>query len=83
MVHAYANGAGCELGTNIEPIHLSLTQLELEWREGPLAENVTLTALRELAPWLVLLGAVVAGPLMVVMSIRKPKPVVAMNRATN
>ncbi len=72
MVHAYANGAGCELGTNVEPIHLSLTQLELEWREGPLAENVTLTALRELAPWLVLLGAVVAGPLMVVFSFRKP-----------
>jgi len=73
MVNAYANGAGCELGTNVEPINLPLPQLEREWREGELAENVTLTALREVAPWLVLLGAMVVGPVVVVViSSRKP-----------
>ncbi len=72
VVNAYANGAACELGTNVDPINLPLTQLEREWREGELAENVALTALRDIAPWLVLLGAVVVGPLVVVFSFRKP-----------
>ena len=72
VVNAYANGAGCELGTNVPPVDLSLSQLEREWREGELAENIVLTALREVAPWLILLGAVVAGPVLVVVGFRRP-----------
>ncbi|MCB9136356.1 MAG: hypothetical protein H6636_13080, partial [Anaerolineales bacterium] len=76
VVQAYAKGAGCELGTNVAPLNLTLPQLELEWREGALAENVFLTALREIAPWLVLMGAVIVGPILVVMvGLRRPRPV--------
>lgn len=73
VINAYANGAGCEQGTDTSPLNLPLSQLEREWREGELSENVTLTALREIAPWLVLLGVVVAGPVLVVVGFRKPR----------
>lgn len=75
MVNAYANGAGCAQGTNVPPINLSLSQLEREWREDNLAENVILTALREVAPWLVLLGVVSIGPIFVVVGFQRPKVV--------
>ena len=71
VVRAYGNGAGCEFGTDVEPINLPLTQLERAWREGALAENVMLSALRELSPWLVLLGAMLVGPLIVLASFRR------------
>jgi len=75
VVNAYANGASCELGTNVDPVNLPLSQLEVEWREGALAENVTLTAFREFVPWLILLGAIIAGPMLVVVGFRKPQVV--------
>ncbi|NJN44058.1 MAG: hypothetical protein HC806_04560 [Anaerolineae bacterium] len=74
LVRAYADGAGCELGTLTEPIELPLTQLEREWREGPLAENLALTALREVAPWLVLLGAILLGPIIIVVGSWRMRP---------
>jgi hypothetical protein len=72
VVNAYANGAGCEQGTEAAPIHIPLSQLEIAWREEALSENVTLTALREVAPWLVLLGAIVMGPVLVAVGFRRP-----------
>ena len=74
IVAAYANGAACELGTLVAPVELPLTQLEREWREGPLAENVALTALREVLPWLALLGAMLVGPVIVILGSMRAKP---------
>lgn len=73
LVDAYAAGAGCEYGTQTEPVGLTLRQLEREWREERLAENVALSALRELSPWLVLLGAMLVGPVVVLLSGRRAK----------
>ncbi|GAB4581364.1 MAG: hypothetical protein Fur0022_41110 [Anaerolineales bacterium] len=73
VVTAYANGAGCEQGTNITPVNLPLSQLEREWREGELAENVTVTALREMTPLLILLGVIAVGPVLVIVGFRRPQ----------
>ena len=74
LVAAYADGAACELGTLAVPVELPLTQLEREWREGPLAENVTLTAWREVLPWLAMLGAMLVGPVIVILVSMRAKP---------
>ncbi|MBN2550009.1 MAG: hypothetical protein JXB15_12675 [Anaerolineales bacterium] len=62
LVTTYANGLGCEQGfktaTGVE-----LKQSERLWRRQALSENITLKAIENLAPWLVLLGAALAVPL--------------------
>ncbi len=80
VVNAYANGAGCEQGTQIAPVNLPLAQLEREWREDEYAENIALTALRIIAPWLILLGAVLVGPLLIFAGTRRSIPTPAVTK---
>lgn len=80
LVNAYANGAGCEQGTETDPVNLPLAQLERAWREDAFKENVALTALRVIAPWLILLGAVLVGPLLIVVGTRRTIPAPAVTK---
>lgn len=68
LVRAYANGLDCERGAE-QALGKSLTQLERAWRNDVLAEDTTLAALNNLLPWLILLAAVLAAP--VVMAVRR------------
>lgn len=61
MVDYYANGADCESGV-VGALGVSLAELERQWRHDILAENVTLTALNNFLPWLILLLIVLAAP---------------------
>ena len=68
LVRQYADGLDCERGIEAA-LGIPLTQLEREWRKDVFGENIYLTALNNLLPWLVLLlviaivpvGFVVAG----------------------
>lgn len=66
LVTTYANGLDCEQGfktaTGIE-----LKQSERQWRRQALSENVTMKAVGNLLPWLVLLGTALAVPLILVI----------------
>jgi hypothetical protein len=66
LVNTYANGVDCERGTQIT-LGTSLTQLERRWRRDFLAENVSLSALLNLLPWLALLLAIVIAPLILTL----------------
>ena len=59
LITSYANGLDCEKGAQAA-LDKSLTQLEREWRRDALAENVALSALNNLLPWIVLLVAALA-----------------------
>jgi hypothetical protein len=68
LVRQYADGLGCERGIE-SALGIPLAQLEREWRKDVFGENIYLTALNNLMPWLVLLlviaiipvGFVIAG----------------------
>jgi len=72
LVASYARGVGCEIGTNVTPIDKPLTQLERDWRSWAFAENYGLAVIREVLPWLVLLGLPLIGPLVLILGRRKP-----------
>lgn len=62
LVTHYANGLDCEHGAQVA-LGKSLTQLERQWRRDALAENIALSALNNLLPWLTLLVAVLVAPI--------------------
>jgi len=59
LITNYSNGLDCEKGAQAA-LGKGLTQLEREWRRDALAENVALSVLNNMLPWLVLLVAVLA-----------------------
>jgi hypothetical protein len=70
LVLAYANGLSCEQGTQ-RAIGISLSQLDLRWRQSELGGQASGVALQNLLPYLVILVIILAVP---VLSIRgKPK----------
>lgn len=62
LVKAYADGLDCELGAT-RALGVPLTQLDTRWRESVLGQNVVGVALRNLAPYLLMLGMALAIPL--------------------
>lgn len=66
LVKAYANGLDCERGAE-QALDKSLTQLERAWRNDVLAEDTALAAINNLLPWLILLAAVLAAPLVIAL----------------
>lgn len=62
LIAQYADGLDCETGAR-KALGKSLTQLERQWRQERFAENAEILAFYQLAPWLVLLGAVLIIPL--------------------
>lgn len=68
LVKAYANGLDCERGAQ-QALGVGLTQLERGWRNDVLAIDTAQAAFNNLLPWMILLAAVLAVP--VVIAIRR------------
>jgi hypothetical protein len=66
LVTAYANGLDCEQGAK-SALGVNLSQLDRQWRRDALAENIALTTLYNLLPWLVLLAAALGAPLILIL----------------
>ena len=67
----YRNGMGCEQGVEAT-YSQNLTQLENQWRQGVFGEIFLTNAAGQILPWLLLLGIVLAVPLMLsLVGIRK------------
>lgn len=66
LVRAYAGGLSCEAGTQAA-LGKSLNELERDWRAQAFGENQFLAASQDLMPWLVLLGVVLLGPLILLI----------------
>lgn len=62
LTSTYSDGFDCELGAT-KALGLPLSQLDARWRETVLKQNVSGVALRNLAPFLLLLGLVLIVPL--------------------
>ena len=73
LVIAYANGLDCDPGAE-KALGKSLTQLERSWQRDELSQNVTLMALNNLFPWIVLFAAILAAPLILVLYLLRQKP---------
>jgi hypothetical protein len=66
LITAYANGLDCERGIKVA-LGEGLTQLDHSWQRDELAENVTRTALNNLLPWYILLGAALIFPFILII----------------
>ena len=62
LTKAYTDGLDCELGAT-RAFGLPLTQLDTRWRESVLGQNVAGVALRNLAPYLLVMGMALVIPL--------------------
>jgi hypothetical protein len=62
LVNAYTDGVGCELGPT-RALSTSLNQLDSDWRETALGQNVAGVALRNLAPYALLMLLVLFVPI--------------------
>ncbi len=62
LVRAYGDGLGCDLGAS-RALGMPLSQLEARWREAALGQNMTGAALRDLAPYLIVMGLALLIPL--------------------
>ncbi|MFQ5616911.1 MAG: peptidase MA family metallohydrolase [Anaerolineales bacterium] len=74
LVREYGGGAGCENGPLAAPFNKTLARLERDWRGAAFSENVTLTALSELSPWLALMAAILLGPLIAATGTLRRRP---------
>jgi hypothetical protein len=73
LVRQYASGLDCERGLEVA-LGTSMGQLERDWRRESLGEDPWLTALINLAPWLLLLGAILAVPVVLIIITLRSKP---------
>lgn len=74
LVWAYADGIDCERALQVS-LGVPINQLELDWRRQTFGEDPWIASLSNLAPWLGLLAAVLAMPLLLVMGNLRRKPV--------
>jgi hypothetical protein len=58
LVQVYQDGMDCQQGS-LSALGVSLQQVELDWRDQALAENIGLTAWNGLAPYAILLAIVI------------------------
>jgi len=73
LAASYADGVDCEHGTE-RAFGVSLSNLETNWRSSVLGENVLLSTLQSILPYLVLLCLVLIIPLIgIVSTLRKKK----------
>lgn len=63
LVNSYANGVDCDRGAKLA-LGSSLSQLERQWQRDALNKNMALSIFLNLLPWIVMLLAVLAVPLM-------------------
>ena len=62
LTRSYSDGFNCELGTT-NALGTSLSQLDTRWRETVLGQNSVGVALRNLAPFILLMGLVLMVPI--------------------
>ncbi|MEW6403051.1 MAG: peptidase MA family metallohydrolase [Chloroflexota bacterium] len=62
LVNAYADGLSCDLGAK-RALSMSLPQLDTQWREVELGQNVVGVVLRNLAPFALLMFVILLVPL--------------------
>lgn len=72
MVDQYSSGVGCEHGVQ-SALGVSLVQLERQWRAERLGENLLLSSLQKILPWLVILAAVMLPPLALLIGMRRQR----------
>lgn len=72
LTKAYADGLDCELGAT-RAFGVPLTQLDTRWRESVLGQNVAGVALRDLAPYLLVMGMALVIPLWGVVTMLSAK----------
>ena len=80
IVRQYADGLDCERGIEIA-LGKTLSQVEREWQREALGDDPWITALKDLAPWLVLLVAVLFVPVALVFATLRSRP--APNKPAN
>jgi hypothetical protein len=73
LVVAYSNGLDCDRGPE-KALGKRLTQLERNWQRDELSRNVTLMALNNLLPWMILFAAILVAPLILVSFLLRNKP---------
>ncbi len=66
LVTAYANGLDCNRGAK-QALGTGLVQLQLNWERDELSQNVALKAFLNMLPWIILLLAVLAAPLILAL----------------
>jgi hypothetical protein len=66
LLQAYQDGLGCTRGVEVA-FGASLAQIEREWLSDAFGENPVSGAVSNLTPWLVLSGAVLLAPLVVIL----------------
>ena len=66
LIEAYADGLDCERGIQVA-YGSDLNQLELQWRRDTFGEDPWYSTFTNLAPWLLLLAAVLAVPIIIVL----------------
>jgi hypothetical protein len=73
LISSYANGLDCERGAKAA-LGVGLKQLDRYWKRDVLAENVFLTAINNLLPWLVLLAATLTVPVVLIIRRMRSRP---------
>lgn len=72
LAASYADGVDCERGTE-RAFNTSLSNLEVNWRSSALGQNAFLSALQNMAPYLVLLCLVLIIPIIGMLSAQRKK----------
>jgi len=72
LARTYTEGVDCDNGVQ-RTLGISLAQLDLNWREKSLGQNVWGVALRKLLPYLCMLGLLIFIPLIVGMNATRQK----------
>ncbi len=72
LTRAYADGLDCDLGAT-RAVGSPLNQLDARWRESALGQNMMSVAMRNLSPYLLILGLILIVPITgaVIMSIQR------------
>jgi hypothetical protein len=73
LLKAYANGLDCQRGAE-KALGKNLSQLERGWRSDVLAIDTTQAAFNNLLPWLIILAAVLAVPLIIALRRLRARP---------
>lgn len=72
LTSAYGDGLNCKQGMQ-QALGKSLTQVEDEWRASQLGENIGLTALKNLFPYLAILFVLLAVSLVSAFAVKRPQ----------
>lgn len=73
LMAAYASGMGCEQGIQ-QALGTDLTRLEGNWRRDEFSDQLWSRTVQDFLPWLVLLAAILVGPLILAVLFIRRRP---------